>query len=670
MATLQFTDYLILAADLGSDNMMPDIKNVDYIHAGFTLTSKVRADDAENLGKGMINTMLPYSIQDNYNRNRALRTFKAAILENDVLRAVFLPELGGRLWSLYHKKLERELLYVNPVFQPGNLALRNAWFSGGIEWNIGIKGHNPLTCSPMFACSLSDPQGNAVLRMYEFERIRGICYSMDFLLPEGSDILYMRTTVENTTDSDKWMYWWTNIAVPENPGTRVIAPCREAFLSSYHENAYVVDMVDIPVPADRGGLDITYPTNVHRSQDYFFRLDKTQPKWITAVEENGIGLLEFSSQELIGRKMFLWGQGQGGKNWSQWLSGEPKPYIELQAGLARTQLEHITMPAHTTWSWVEGFTAVVFEPQTIHSDYEKAVQVIDHHVNNVLPDPEKIRTLFDSLGSKVLVQQGSGWGYVENMLRRINGQHPVSRHLCFPFDSVGPQEQIWLDFLRTGEMTLHDLDTPPQSYHTDPAWIPLFEAQIRSGKGNAYCFLQYGVTMYANGHITEAYDAFMQSFKLRPNAWAARNLSMLEKNELHSAAHALEWMEQAIAINQSDRGLIVNCAQVMLHIKAYHRWLEFFGTLTPDLQNDSRLLLYKAIALIELGKYQSACEIINPSFVLCDIKEGEVSLSHIWEDLYQKLISERTGIMDTDLLRELQQREYPLPAHLDFRMDQ
>ena len=68
-------------------------------------------------------------------------------LGNEILKATFLPELGGRLISLLHKPLGRELLNRNPVFQPANLAIRNAWFSGGIEWNIGQLGHTFSTCS-------------------------------------------------------------------------------------------------------------------------------------------------------------------------------------------------------------------------------------------------------------------------------------------------------------------------------------------------------------------------------------------------------------------------------------------------------------------------------------------------------------------------------------------
>jgi Domain of unknown function (DUF5107) len=50
---------------------------------------------------------------------------------------------GGRLWSLVHKPTGRELLHRNPNFWPANLALRNAWVAGGVEWNLGTIGHSP-----------------------------------------------------------------------------------------------------------------------------------------------------------------------------------------------------------------------------------------------------------------------------------------------------------------------------------------------------------------------------------------------------------------------------------------------------------------------------------------------------------------------------------------------
>lgn len=668
MSTLDFRDYEILAADIGVENYMPDIKNVEYIHAGYTLAERVNPEDAENIGKGMIRTMLPYTLQDNYNRDRKVRKFHAAILENNKLRAVFLPELGGRLWSLYHKVLERELLYVNPIFQPGNLALRNAWFSGGVEWNIGIKGHNPLTCSPMYACHMEDAKGTPVLRMYEFERIREVVYSMDFMLPEDSDILYVKTTVENTSTKDKYMYWWSNIAVPESYDTRVIAPCEEALKTHYGEEGYVIDTVSIPFP-DVQHKDCTYPRNAPCSNDYFYRLEKEKKKWITAVEKDGIGLLQFSTSELIGRKLFLWGQGQGGRNWNQWLAGEPVPYVEIQAGLARTQYEHIQMKGKSEISWVEGYTVTMCDPQKVHGDFRTAVDTVSAFVGSVMPTEQEMRAMFDDLKEGQIEQYGSAWGYVANCLREKQGEAAISTRLAFPEEAVKQEECIWLNFLRTGVMKEENMAFPPISFHTDKYFLDLFEAQIAMGEVNAYMYLQYGIVLYANEKVEEAYQAFLKSNECQPNAWAYRNLSMIEMNEYDHPTESLVYIEKAIALNNTYRGLMINCAQIMLKVKAYDKWLKVFHNLDRKLKEDSRLQLYKAVALIETEQYEKASEIICPDFLLCDIKEGEVSLSHIWKRLYTKLVQRETGISDEQELEILCEEKYPLPAHLDFRMD-
>ena len=78
-----------------------------------------------------------------------------------------------------------------------NLALRNAWFSGGVEWNIGMIGHSPFTCEPLFTARLEAEDGTPILRMYEYERLRGVTYQMDFSLPEGSPLLLCRMRITN-----------------------------------------------------------------------------------------------------------------------------------------------------------------------------------------------------------------------------------------------------------------------------------------------------------------------------------------------------------------------------------------------------------------------------------------------------------------------------------------
>lgn len=663
MGTLQFCDYDILSADLGEENRMPDIKNVKYIHAKFDVDKNVPSREAANLGSGMIQTLLPYTIQNNYTRHRSPRTFRAAVLENSKLKALFLPELGGRLWSLYDKVNERELLYVNPVFQPGNLALRNAWFSGGIEWNVGIKGHNPLTCSPLFAREMKTADGDSFLRMYEYERIRDVTYCMDFVLPEESDVLFARVTIENTGDEDKYMYWWSNIAVPEDDGSRIIAPTNQALLTFYSENRYKISLAEVPV-ATGDTVDVTYPKNCVRAQDYFYIVPDDSDKWVANVTKNGEGFLDFSTPNLFGKKLFVWGQGQGGRNWNKWLSGEDKPYVEIQSGLARTQYEHFLMNAHSTITFTEGFGGFRADPAKLHGDFNEAIKTVGDICKEKAAGLDDIETMLKGAVPGDIMVYGSGFGYLENLAREKQGKRALSNMLDFPADSVTAREQAWLALVTDGVYPADDLTLPPPSFQKGVFWQTLLE----KSEANPAARLQLGITRYASGDIQGAYAAFQQSNAAQENPWALRNLAMIEKNEYGNLPKAVEYIGQALKHNVRYRGLMLDAADILLTAGENHRWLAVFREMDDTLKGDGRLLLYKALAHINLEEYEAAAEIINKDFVMPDIQEGELSVSYIWGDLYQKLISKRTGITRSEELVRLQQEQYPLPEELNFRM--
>lgn len=657
---IRFENFRMPAASMGESNPMPDIKNISYIHAGYHMTSNIKDDEKTYIGKGMIPTMLPYQIQDGYNRDKKDRDFKAAILENDYIKAIFLPEMGGRLWSIYDKKLGRELLYVNPVFQPGNLALRNAWFSGGVEFNVGIKGHNPLTCSPLWCAVDKCPEGD-VLRLYEYERIRGVVYSISVHLPEDSNVLYIKCRIENTTDEEKHMYWWSNIAVPETKGTRVLVPADESFLCFYNADHYELDKASIPV---NNGMDITYPGNIPSSRDFFYKIPKENLKWIATANEEGKGLLQCSTRELIGRKLFVWGQGQGGRNWNEWLSEEGSAYIEIQAGLAHTQLEHIPMPANTVWEWTEAYTALDSDADTMHGNYENAVAAIEEYMINRLGNPNDITfPVQENAIETEIIYSGSDWGGVEEAARNSK----ISDICRFP--AINDSETMqWRTLLNTDTFPIPDTDKAPISYVTGDFWLNKLKSLPEQ---SWYSLLHIGVIEYAAGNISSAQKAWEDSVKLNPSAWALRNISMIYKNEIGDIKTAKKYILEAFKLKSDCNALCNEVAAILTADNDDKLWLDIYAELDTEMQKAGRLRLYRAIALINLDRLEEAAEIINADFVMSDIKEGELSVSQMWFELYRRLYAKEQGVIynpeDTELIKQADDK-YPLPKKLDFRM--
>lgn len=61
-------------------------------------------------------------------------------------------------------------------------------------------------------------------------------------------------------------------------------------------------------------------------------------------------------------------------------------YIELQAGLTRTQLECIPMPAKTAWTWTEAFGFLQVDPAKAHSKvWRTAWQAAEASLEAALP---------------------------------------------------------------------------------------------------------------------------------------------------------------------------------------------------------------------------------------------------------------------------------------------
>jgi tetratricopeptide (TPR) repeat protein len=668
MTKLTIEDLYLDGAEIGVENPLPPIGTRAGIKE-IPLDPKAPAEMKANMARGHKTAPLPYTIQDGYSRTKKRIAMKTAVLENDALRATFALQYGGRLWSLFDKTRDRELLYRNPVFQPANLSIRNAWFSGGVEWNIGLRGHSPFTCSDVFAARVEAEDRTPILRLYEYERIRQVPYQIDFILPNGSEQLYVYVRITNPHGAEVPMYWWSNIAFPEHERTRVVVPAEQAFRFGYGRKGLALK----PIP-EIEGIDVTHSTNLGHSADFFFDIDKKQRKWISAIDEAGAGLFQASTDRLIGRKLFVWGSGPGGHAWQEFLAVPGKPYIEIQAGLARTQMEHVAMPGRTQWDWLEAYGAVQADPEAVHGDnWQTAYTEVGNAIDAMLPESvmrdrhESARASADTSVAEVL-HRGSGWGQLENDYRKVNDQKPLVGDALDFSHPLQPGQTQWRDLLRLSTFPCPDPLAEPVGYEVEPKWISLLEKYVESTTDNWYAWLHLGLALFDQERLEEAAKAWERSSATTENPWALRNLAKLESLN-GNLNESVDLYAKAYAHTHDCFPLTVEYGTALLAAGLPGRWLAAFAELPDEVQQNGRMQLLFAQGLLGTGELDRAKAIVEAGPRVNDLREGENSLTDVWYRIHEK-IAEMQGVdvgPDEDL-RSYVEKHYPPPARIDFRM--
>lgn len=669
MSKLSIQSLTIPAADLGSENPLAPLAYKESSRA-LTYPPDLPVEMVENLARGKLSSVYPYTIQDGFNRQLEQREFQAAVLENEFLRAAFLLDFGGRLWSLFHKPSGKELLEVNPTLQLANLALRNAWFSGGVEWNIGTTGHSPFTCSTLFSCLVEGDQGMNILRFFEWERLRQTPFQIDAYLPGDSQVLFIRTKIINPNDHPVPIYWWSNVAVPESPDTRVVVPAKSAYCLGCRPGH--LERIDLPVSH---GTDITYSKQVDQAADFFFDLEKTAYPWIAALDRNGQGLIQLSTQEMVGRKLWMWGSSPGGRNWQQFLSPRGKGYIEVQSGITKTQLEHRHLLPLASCSWLEAYGFMEADPAYVHGDdWERSFQHIDEQVHklvspNDLREEHRSGEMISNLNPVEYYRIGSGWGALERRRREYYSENPLE-DAGFEFieDSLTELQKPWLIFLETGEFPELDADSPFGSFVNSELWGPLIENSLKKlPSKNWFAWYQAGISRYQAGNWVGAEEAWKRSLALNRSPWAARNLAILawKRGQIDQAASLLV---EASNSAPDVLPLAIECGACLIQAGRNEDWLHIAEGLPQSLQSNDRIRLLQAQAALELGDLVNVEEFFNEGAVVADLREGESSLSDLWiEYRVQKMCQEEN--LEEDAPEVIQFRENPpIPVEIDFRL--
>jgi len=285
--------------------------------------------------QGSSGKVYPYPTIETIVDTKEDKEYKAVFLENEYIKVMVLPELGGRIQRAYDKTNHYDFVYYNHVIKPALVGLLGPWISGGIEFNWP-QHHRPTTFMPVDYVLSENEDGSVSVLCNDTDRIygtKGICKIT--LYPETSYIeitgqLYNRTALPQS------FLWWANPAVAVNDHTQTIMP------------------PDVNAVMDHGKRDVSrFPiaTGTYYKKDYSEGVDISRYKNIpvptsfmaASSKYDFIGGYDYSAEAGIlhvadhhyspGKKQWTWGCGDFGKMWDRNLTDSDGPYVELMTGV-------------------------------------------------------------------------------------------------------------------------------------------------------------------------------------------------------------------------------------------------------------------------------------------------------------------------------------------------
>lgn len=285
--------------------------------------------------QGSSGVVYPYPVIESIANEKTDREWNAVFIENEYIKVMVLPELGGRIQMAYDKIKQRHFVYYNHVIKPALVGLAGPWISGGIEFNWP-QHHRPSTYMPVDCTIEENADGSVTVWVSEMERMFHQKGMAGFTLRPGCAYLEIKGVLYNRTDVPQTFLWWANPAVAVNDHYRSVFPPDINAVFDHGKRA----VSSFPIATGTyykmdysSGVDIANYKNIFVPTSYMGVNSKYD---FEGGYENDTqaGMLHVASHHVSpGKKQWTWGNGDFGRAWDRCLTDDDGPYIELMAGV-------------------------------------------------------------------------------------------------------------------------------------------------------------------------------------------------------------------------------------------------------------------------------------------------------------------------------------------------
>lgn len=285
--------------------------------------------------QGSSGVVYPNPVIEKIYDEKADKAYKGLFLENEYLKIMILPELGGRIQMAYDKIKQRHFIYYNQVIKPALVGLTGPWISGGIEFNWP-QHHRPSTFDPVDYKIEENPDGSMTVWVNEVEQMFHTKGLAGFTLYPGKAYIEIKAKLLNRSNLPQTFLWWANPAVKVNDHYQSVFPSDVNAVFDHGKR----DVSTFPIATGTyykvnyaPGTDISMYKNIPVPTSYM--AINSAYDFVGGYEHDSKGgLLHVANHHVSpGKKQWTWGHSDFGQAWDRNLTDEDGPYIELMTGM-------------------------------------------------------------------------------------------------------------------------------------------------------------------------------------------------------------------------------------------------------------------------------------------------------------------------------------------------
>jgi tetratricopeptide (TPR) repeat protein len=279
------------------------------------------------------------------------KRYAAVFLENEYLKITYIPEFGGRFFSVFDKLRGREMFYRNDVVKPASYNPRNSWPQSGMELT-GPHDLHTLTLygEPFWAHIVkTNADGSVSLILGETDPVYGMRVNFSATLHPGVAAIQISISCYNARDGRQPQMFWVNSAINATPKTRFIYPMSRTV---GHTTAEVADW---PL---YNGTDYSWDRN-NTHMLGVFGIDIYDDFQGAYQFDRDYGIFRYADRRIVqGMKLWTFGYGPGSKTYEEGYTDKAGPYVELQSGRHVWDGHYEWVAPHKVEHWTEWWIPV------------------------------------------------------------------------------------------------------------------------------------------------------------------------------------------------------------------------------------------------------------------------------------------------------------------------